>query len=471
MLKNIKYLSLALVFTSCAVGPNYNPPELKSFHILQENNLLHKNKQEHSWWKNFNDPILNQLILKAQENNLDINTAYLNIKKSRLTYNIVKEDFEPNAAFVINPQRGKKSENVPSFAPGLTGNNLNLGLSVSWEVDLFGRIDRLVEANYAKYEADKFLYQDILLSLKAQVASTYIEIRSLEDRILITKKNINIQERFFNLTKKLKNAGSASKLDVIRANSNLLSTQAYLPSLHANKTALIQKLDVLLNTRDVKVQNSLKSTQSFIPVSYKKNITFSANLLRNRPDVRLKERELAAQTALIGVATTALYPSLTLSGFLGYNSISSSNLLSPESLLWNVGGSFFYSIFNRSKIKASISIEETKAEMALNNYKKTVLNAIAEVNTNLDFYKSEKIKFSYLEKAYSLSQESVHLANLRYENGLSSFQEVLDSQRQLFLSEEALSQSKTSSSLYYIKIHKALGLGWNTQNDKKEKVK
>jgi len=471
MLKNIKYLILALVFTSCAVGPNYSPPELKSFHILQEKNLLSKNTQEHRWWKNFKDPILNALIIKAEKNNLDINTAYLNIKKSQLIYKIVKEDFEPNAALIIDPKRGKKSENVPSFGPGLTGNNLNLGLSVSWEVDLFGRINRLVEAKNAKYQADRFLYQDVLLSLKAQVASTYIQIRSLEDKIRITKKNIKIQEDFFNLTTKLKNAGSASKLDVIRANSNLLSTQAYLPSIYANKTALVQQLSVLLNTKAVELQKSIQSAKSFIPITKKENIIFTANLLRNRPDVRLKERELAAQTALIGVATTALYPSLSLSGFLGYNSISSSNLLSPESLLWNVGGSFFYSIFNRGKIKNSIKIEETKALMALNAYKKTVLSAIAEVNSNLDFYKSEKIKFTYLKKAYVLSEESVHLANLRYENGLSSFQEVLASQKQLFLSEESLSQSKTSSSLYYIKLHKALGLGWNTQKDKKEKVK
>ena len=469
MLKNIKYLSIAFIFTACAVGPDYKTPQLKSFKTLQENSIKTSDKSLHSWWKNFNDPILNLLIKKAQDSNLDIKTAYLNIKKSKLAYNIVEEDFEPDLALVASSKRGHNSDNGGSFARGKTGNDFQVGLNVSWELDLFGRIDRLVEANYAKLQADKFLYQDVLISLKAEVISTYIQTRNIEDRILITKKNIKIQEDFLRLTQNLKNAGTASKLDVIRASTNLLITKSVLPTLNSNKIALIQKLSVLLNSNAKEIISILEKEESILPFIKNETIRFSSNLLRNRPDVRLKERELAAQTALIGVATTSLYPSLTLGGFLGYNSMQNNTLLSPESQLWNIGGSFLYSIFNRSKIKASIKIEETKALMALNEYKKTVLMAISEVNSNLSFYKSERIRYSYLQEAYSLNEESVHLAKLRYENGLSSFQEVLDSQRQLFSSEDKLSQSKSSISLYYVNIHKSFGLGWNTKNENKNK--
>ena len=471
MFKSIKYIVLIFVFTACAVGPDYKVPELKSFDALTKQSLDKENEIVHLWWKNFNDPILNDLIIKATKSNLDIKTAYLNIKKARLSLNITEDDFNPDISLGVDAQRAKNSENGSSYPQGSIGNNYQLGINATWEIDLFGRIERLVESSSARLEADTFMYQDILVSLKAEVASTYIEIRNLEDRIKVAKKNILIQNDFLKLTQNLKNAGTASKLDVLRAHTNLLITKSNLPTFQANKNSFIQKLSILLNTTDIKINKYINVNESFIPQSKDDIINLSTNMLRKRPDVRLKERNLAAQTAIIGVATSALYPNLTLGGFLGYNSLQSSSLLDPESQLWNIGGSFFFSLFNRDTIKSNIKIEETKTQIALNDYKKTVLQAISEVNSNISFYKNEKIKNKYLQKAYELNFEAVTLSKLRYENGLSNFQEVLDSQRQLFSSSDMLSQSNSAISLYYVKIYKSLGAGWKTTINEKTEVK
>lgn len=461
MLKSLKYIALVFIFTACAVGPDYQVPKLKTFDTLDKE-YKNTNLEVHKWWEKFNDPTLNKLIKIAKNSNLDIKTAYLNIKKSRLSLNMNEDDFLPNAAISTTVQRGEKSINgtSPYLGPGIVGNKYQSGISVSWEIDLFGRISRSIEAKKAKLQADTYMYQNVLLSLKAELVSTYIQIRNLEDRIKVANHNIDIQEKFVTLTKNLKEAGSASKLDVLRANTNLLLTKAYLPSFQANKNALIQKLSFLLSKPSNEIKNILSSVESFIPFVNENNLKFSTNLLRQRPDIRMNERNLAAQTALIGLANTALYPNLTLSGFFGFESFESGTLFDSSSQLWNIGTSFLFPIFNRGKIKLAIKSEETKAEMAFNTYQKSVLKAVSEVDSNISFYKHEKIKYQFLKEAYQLNQESLKLAQLRYENGLSSFQEVLDSQRQGFLTADKLSQSKSAISLYYVNINKALGAGW-----------
>ena len=466
MLKSLKYISLIFIFTACAVGPDYKVPKLKTFDTLdKEYKSSYNNLEVHNWWKKFNDPTLNKLINIAKESNLDIKTAYLNIKKSRLSLNMSEDDFLPNAAIGSGAGRGQLSENSnPPGMGGVEANKFQVGLSVSWEIDLFGRIQRTVEAKKAKLQADTYMYQNVLLTLKAEVITTYIQIRNLEDRLKVANNNIHIQEEFFTLTKNLKEAGSASKLDVLRANTNLLLTKAYLPSFEANKNALIQKISFLLAKPSDEIKTILDSSESFIPFINENDLKFSTNLLRQRPDIRISERNLAAQTALIGVANSALYPNLTLSGFLGYESFESGTLFDAKSQLWNIGTSFLFPIFNREKIKNAIKGEETKAKMAFNEYKKAVLKAVSEVNSNISFYKNEKIKYIFLKEASSLNLQSLNLAKLRYENGLSSFQEVLDSQRQGFLTDDKLSLSKSAISLYYVKINKALGAGWKDDN-------
>jgi NodT family efflux transporter outer membrane factor (OMF) lipoprotein len=457
-----------LVLQGCMVGPDYVAPETEMpdrWNQELSEGLTEGKADLRTWWTNLDDPTLDRLIERATLGNLDIKQAVARIRQARAAFGIATGEIAPTVDAEGQIQNSRVSNNVSGVAPpqSRTDTFYSFGLDSSGEIDLWGRIRRNIESADASIGASIEDYRDVLVVLYAEVADTYVQIRTLQSRIVSALGNVKTQEGALQLTINRNRAGLAPDLDVRQAQLNLATTQAFVPTLLAALAQNINRLAVLLGEYPSAVQAELTQNAP-IPSPPPQVITgLPTELLRQRPDIRQAERELASQTAQIGVATAALYPTLSLSGAFAFESFSASDLLQWKSRAFQFGPTVRWNIFDAGRIRSNILVQDALTEELLAGYEQTVLSAVEEVESAMAAYVQEVHRREALQRSVVAARASVSLVDTLYRSGLTDFQNVLDTQRSQFEQEDALAESRGLVTQYLIQVYQALGGGWGPE--------
>jgi len=334
------------------------------------------------------------------------------------------------------------------------------GFDASWELDVFGGMRRAVEAADAQIEAAREDSRDVLVTLIAEVALNYVQARGYQRRIEIAQANVRIQQDTVALTKTLFESGLTNELDLAQARAQLAATRSQIPVFEIAYRLAVHQLGVLLGREPGALIEELSQVKPIPAVPPQVPAGLPSDLLRRRPDIRSGERQLAAATAQIGVATADLFPRFSLNGSFGSQTRDVRHLLDRNSLLWSVGPSASWPIFDGGRIVSNIEIQDSRQKQVLNSYRLIILTALAEVEDSLVAYEQEWLRHQDLAESLEASRRAVELSDELYRRGIADFLSVLISQRNVYLTEDQLAESETASATRLIALYKALGGGW-----------
>lgn len=467
-------MALPLVFylailPGCTVGPDYVAPDVTLpdvWHQQLKEGLSEGRADLQTWWLQLDDPVLNRLLEEAVTGSLDLKTAASRIRQARAQLGIATGRYWPEVDGIGFYSRDRLSENGTSSSV-LTDTDptslYNAGINAFWELDVFGRIDRSVESSEAFLEASIENFRDVLVILYADVALNYIEVRALQARIEYALENIRIQQETLGLTQDRFEAGLAPELDVHQARLNLADTESIVPDLRSQQVQALNRLDTLLGRPPGELEEALVKTGPIPPAPEALIVGLPAELLRQRPDIRQAERLLAAQTAEIGIATADLYPTFSLFGTFALEARQFDDLGNWDSRTWSLGPAFVWNLFQGGRIRSRIRLEEARTEEAFWQYQQTILLALQEVEDALVAYKEERLRMAALARSVESAQKSVELVADLYREGLTDFQNVLDTQRSLTRQQDQLAQSRGRVTQNLVRIYRALGGGWSVE--------
>lgn len=463
-------LAVAAFTSSCTVGPDYERPEAgapASFATPLEEGLVPAAPEVASWWRSFGDPVLESLVLRAVAANRDVREARARVREARALRGEAEADFYPAIDARASYDRFRRSENsfaggtgAGSFSPDVEDDLFEAGFDASWEIDVFGGTRRAVEAAEADEGAAEDGLRDALVTLLAELGLNAVELRGLQRRIAIAESNIRAQTDTLSITRSRFAAGLATELDVARAEALLASTRSDVPSLDAARLRAIHRLSVLCGQEPGSLRAELEASAP-IPVPPPEiPVGLPSELLRRRPDVRRAERELAAATARIGVATADLYPKFSLTGSLGLSSLDQSEFLDASSRFWSVGGGVLWPVFEGGRLRARVAAAGAIQEQALARYEASVLRSLEETENALVTHARERARGRVLHEAVEANRRSVALANDLYRSGLADFLDVLAAERELYVTEDRLAESDRLVASNLVALYKALGGGW-----------
>jgi multidrug efflux system outer membrane protein len=454
------------MLVGCTVGPDYVPPTTELPDLWEQElseGLVDGKADLRTWWTTLDDPMLDGLIARATEGNLDIRQAVARIREGRANLGIASGELFPEVDATGTIEESRISNNVAAeVAPPQTRTDTyyTAGLDASWEIDFWGRIRRGIESADASLGASIEDYRDTLVVLYADVASTYVQIRALQSRIASALSNVETQRGALRLTIERNRAGLAPDLDVRQAELNLATTEAFVPSLRSALAENVNRLAVLLGEYPGDLHDELAAAEPIPQPPDEVLVSLPGDLLRQRPDIREAERNLAAQSAQIGVATADLYPRFSLSGSFALESFSTSDFFKWESRSFSFGPAFQWNIFDAGRIRSNILVQDALTEQALISYQQSVLGAVEDVESAMAAYVQERIRRDALARSVVAARRSVALVDTLYRSGLTDFQNVLDTQRSLFQQEDALAESEGLVTQNLIAIYRALGGGW-----------
>jgi outer membrane protein, multidrug efflux system len=479
---------LASALAGCAVGPNFAPPKPDLPHAwtatalaggaARESAVTPQTPALASWWTSFRDPTLTSLVRRSVASNLDLREAVLRIEEARETRNVTAGALWPSLSANAGFTRQRLSLNTPNGAifggatrfpnlpPGVSITNpfdqYQLGLSASWEIDLFGRLRRSLEAANAEIQASVDDEHAVMLSLASDVAAAYIDLRGAQLKQSILEQSLRTQRDVLQLTQQRWNAGLTAYIDVANAESEVKSTEAQLPLAEREITVDINQLSELLDLKPGALRAQLLQAKPVPPVPPSVPIGLPADLARRRPDIERAEAQLHAATARIGVAVANLFPRLTLTATGGLQSEGLSRLIQTASRFASLSPTIDLPIFEGGALRATVRLQKVRAKEAAIDYARTVLGALNEVEDALAAYGSDQDERVALVAAVSASRDALSLARQRYQGGLTSFIEVLDAERTLEQNRLALASATTSVCADLVHLYKTLGGGWRT---------
>jgi NodT family efflux transporter outer membrane factor (OMF) lipoprotein len=471
------------------------------------------------WWTTFRDPELNSLIGRAVRGNLTLRQAVSRVRQARYERAIAGAGLFPNVNVDGGYQRARGSNNVliplgafgggsssasgASGAAQQTGKNgmtaqpqqeiagggggatvaggppggpqsplglggfpgvdtdlYQIGFDATWEIDVFGGQQRGIEAAGADFAAAQEDARDSLVTLLAETARTYIELRGDQRQFEIAKQNLAAQQDTLSLTRSKYQAGFVTQLDVARQATQVATTAAALPALEGRVRIAIHTLGVLVGEDPDALSAELIKPGVIPPVPPEIPVGLPSDLLRRRPDVRRAERQLAAATARVGQATADLFPKFSITGALGLDSTKPKHLLDWNSRYWALSPGISWPIFDAGRIRANIDVQDEVRQQAYANYQQTVLNALKDVEDSLSSYRTEQLRNQALTDAVDAARQAVDLAKQQYNQGVTDFLTVLDAERAEFAAEDSLAQSDQTISTDLVSLYKALGGGW-----------
>lgn len=473
---------LGLVLAGCgAVGPTFEQPEVKIQPEWLSSELEHFDKDSvelAEWWRTFSDPVLDRLIATAYENNNSLKIAGLRVIESQARLGIARGNRYPQGQVAVGDATtiGTSKNSANSESRDLSFLQYNLGAALSWEIDFWGRFRRGIEAADAGLLATVADYDDLLIILTAQVADIYIVIRTTEEQLRLAKDSVNIQQHSYDIAEVLYRNGEDSELDAIQAETLLLSTQAVIPGLEIALAQAKIALSELLGVTPADVDKLLTGEPTMLAPPEQVRIGVPADLLRQRPDVRAAEMRARAQNAVVGVATANLYPSFSLVGSLGLssteNTSSSSSgesgigeLFTSDSFTYAAGASFVWPFLNYGRIRNNVEVEDARLQQALVAYQETVLQAAAETESALAAYAGTQQQDRILRAGVLAAERSAELSLIRYQEGFSDYQRVLNAQQSLFSQQQRYASTRGDVFRSLIAIYRSLGGGWQAQNE------
>jgi NodT family efflux transporter outer membrane factor (OMF) lipoprotein len=412
-----------------------------------------------AWWMTLNDPGLSSLIDRAVLGNLDLKKALARVRESRARRGMAKADLFPTLDATGSGNWRRSDKDTGS---GKTSDLFAATFDAGWELDIFGGVRRSVEAAGADLQAIQDGLRDVLVSLLAEVALNYLDVRTFQVRLTVAEANLEAQSETYQLTQWRYGAGLSDELAVQQARYNLENTRSQIPTLRTRLEEAMNRIAVLLGEQPGKVHAELEKREPIPVAPLEVAVGVPADILRRRPDIQRTERELAAQTARIGVATADLYPKFTLSGSIGLEVLSLSNLSSSGTWSLSGGPRISWAIFKPGAIRQNIEVQSALQEQALIQYEAAILGALEEVENALVAYAGEQQRRDDLRKATRAAQKTVELAQHKYQAGLTDFSNVLDGQRSLLSFEDQLAQSDGAVTSNLVRLYKALGGGWTS---------
>jgi NodT family efflux transporter outer membrane factor (OMF) lipoprotein len=459
-------MPLFLLGGCATVGPDYAPPEVET--PARWNAALPGKGQNNSmsgqsldrWWECLNDPLLSDLIKRAIGNNNDIKEALARVREVRARKRITGADRWPTIDASLSERTGKSSN---TLGGGTSRDLYTAGFDAGWEIDMFGGVRRSVEAATAELDASVYSYADVQISLVAETALTYSEMQTYEIRLDVAEKNLSLQSQTLDLTRARFEAGLVTAIDVSQAKTNLEVLHAGIPGLKAGRQQSRNRLAVLLGMFPDDLDDILTKPRFLPAPPVDIAVGIPAAVLLKRPDVRRAERNLAAQTAKIGVAKAQSYPKLTLSGSIGLEALSPGDLLSTDAQNHGFGPSFSWRIFDAGALRRSVAAQEAVSDQAYFQYQSTVLTALEEVENALTAFAAEQQRLASLTRAKQSAAEAFELSRNRYSSGLIDFQSLLETQKSLFSVEDNVAQSHGAVVTDLIRLYKALGGGWTAE--------
>lgn len=480
-------LALALLLAGCAVGPDYQPPKPQTPGswrdlALQAASKPQSSATQPSWWRSFNDPQLNSLIDRAIAGNLTLQQAVLRIAGAREQLSQARGGLFPSLngnASVRRQQLGAKGllessgayNEVDQEAPELRSSldsltqpiNLYQGsFDAAWELDLWGKVRRQTEAANAQQQASIESRNDALVSLEAEVARAYLQLRGAQSVTRTLQTQIDVAQQTLELTQSQQRNGLAPQLDVENARAQLSSLRAQLPQYQAQARQAMNGLAVLMGKPPGALDSELTGEKALPALPSAVPVGIPSTLARRRPDIRQAEANLHAATAEIGVSVAQLFPSLSLTGQLGVRNTDVSYLDNWSSHFYSYGPALSIPVFQGGRLVASVKLARAEQASSALNYRQTVLTALQDVENALVSYRTDQERVIQLDETVNALQSSFNLASDSYKKGLSTFLEVLDAQRQLAQAKQQAEQARVQSSLDLVALYKALGGGWES---------
>ncbi|WP_164018570.1 efflux transporter outer membrane subunit [Pyxidicoccus trucidator] len=470
-------LGVLSALSGCTVGPTFTKPEAavpQEWRTQGDPRLSKQAEVDTRWWKSFGDPALDRLVELAYQQNLPLQIAGLRIVEARAQLGIVTGQQYPQVQVATGS----------ATAVGLSENGANaanfgvldrhyldyqLGFDAIWELDFWGKYRRGVEAQTASLLGSVADYQSALVSLTAEVARTYVVVRTFEVLIEQAQANVKIQEEGFRIAESRFSNGATSELDVAQAATLLESTRATIPQLEGGLEQARNALSTLLGQPPGNVEALLAGPRQIPMAPATVAVGMPAEILRRRPDVRSAELYAAAQCARIGIAESELYPSFSIFGTIGLEAStsgsSSGNLFSLGSLAYSLGPRIVFPFLNYGRLKNGVRIEDARFQQLLVNYRNTVLKAAQEVADALTGYANAQKAMAFEQAAVKAAQRSVELSLVQYREGAVDFQRVLEAQRSLLEQQNNLAQTNSSIATNLVALYKALGGGWEVRQN------
>ncbi len=457
----------ALGLSGCAVGPNYRQPQTTvnaAFANGSQTNLG-PGQTAVTWWRSFNDPLLNTLVDSALATNQDLRIAADRVREARALRKTVILDFTPSITANSGYTKGLTSQAVN---PGLTREQrefqlFDAGFDATWELDIFGRTRRALQASTAEVEAAEAARQDVLVSLIGEVARNYFELRGAQYALDVARRNAENQRETLDITVAKLNAGRATELDAARARAQLNSTLAIIPPLEAAIKFASYRVSVLTGQQPTALDADLAPPAPLPTLPELVNIGNPEELLRRRPDIREAERALAAATARIGVATADLFPRVFFNGRVALEASEFSGLAKSGAEAYTFGPRITWAAFDIARVRARIQGAGARADAQLAFYERTVLTALEETEAALVDFGRTRARRDYLVASAQAAEQAVALADQRYRGGVTDFLTVLDAQRTQLAVQEQLAQSETRTATALVAVYKALGGGWEIE--------
>ena len=479
--RNLSFLIFLLclaALTGCMVGPNFQrpqqsvparwsgplPPPPSQPATTEEEELAR-------WWTVFEDQTLTSLLERAVQGNLDLKLAEARIRQARAARGVAASTLGPTVdATGSYSRRQLPGSSLDENAKGPTTNQYQAGFDAAWELDIFGGIRRNIESADANVQAAAENRRDVLVTLTAEVARNYIDLRAFQQRIAIAQKNLQVQQHSAKLTRQRFEFGFVSGLDVATAEAQVATTAAVIPLLEAQARQSIYNLSVLLGRDPAALVQELSPALAIPVAPPSVPVGVPSDLLRRRPDIRRAEAGIHSATAQIGVATADLFPRFFLFGSGGYQAAKLGSWFEPAGLFWSIGPSVSWPVFDMGRIRSNIEVQKALTEQSVIVYRQTVLSALQETENALIASAKEQEHRKSLVEAVAANRKAVDLALKLYTEGLTDFLNVLEAQRSLFVTEDALVQSNGTVSTSLVALYKALGGGWDLQEEEEDKT-
>lgn len=489
-----------LALGACTVGPDYKTPGWTapgSWFSRRPDlpkpgpSVPVAEPMDAEWWTLFQDPQLTSLERRVVAQNLDVRTAAVRIAEARAQLGIARASLFPNLNGNGSYTREKASnEGVFTAFPGATGSSsagtaasgaagtfgaggipasgippfdiYQYGLSASWELDLWGRVRRSVESAQASELASVEAQRGVLLSALADVARDYMQLRGAQLRLAIARENLQSSEQSLQLTQQRAAGGVTTDLDVANASAQVHTISAEIPGLEQQAASLINALSLLLGQPPNALRADLEQAKPVPPVPPEVPVGLPGELVRRRPDIRQAEAQLHAATADIGVAVANFYPTVTLNGSVGFQALQWNTLWDLNARQWSLGPGISVPIFQGGQLRSTLQLRKAQQQEAAIAWQKALLQAWHDVDNALTAYRTEQARRDQLSAAVEQNRRALALAQSRYQQGVTSFLDVLDAQRSLLATQQSLADATTTVSTNLVALYRALGGGWET---------
>lgn len=457
-MKKIIFISTLLILAGCAIGPKYSRPDTKKPEAYTQATNKTDSITNLKWWDVYQDSVLQSLIKKSIESNLDLMTAVSRVDEAKAILGFNQANMFPFLDYAGRARATDFGSTGSQAGIGFPTNSFSVLGNVSWEIDLWGKLRHANRAAYADLLSTDEDRKSVYISLVAQVAELYFQLRGFDERLEITQRTYTTRLEYLRIITLRFNEGEVSELDKLQAEQIAADAQADLFSLERSIIATENAMNILLGQTYTPISRGLRNDQQQLPLDIP--IGLPSELLERRPDIRSAEQSLVAQTERVGIAITLQFPSLSLTGLLGVASPDISNLFHSDAVVGSVTGQLAGPIFRFNQNKRRVEAERARLKQVGYQYEKTILNAFAEVENSLAEIRTYRNEFTARQTQAAATEKSLTLSKALYDNGYTSFLQVLDAERELYGSQFEKSIALQNQLISTVRLYKALGGGW-----------